>query len=243
MKKYIIIFVASIFGCRQIEIDIKKKSTLINIEVGRTLNVDTIGRPIFKYKNDSEIILADTFKLKNNNKLIIFPTRINGKDTLNYRLINEKLDTVFNKFEIDNKVNMPLYYYDIKKNDKDFNNYFILTYTHNTHENYFILYDKRNCKSEFGLEMSRFSLKWHDLNKDLIIFEDCENNYKKYIYNLNKKNKTLIDPTKFKILVDTCKMFQNNWNKLYVKKISKDYYYLRGLDRCNPKTEFKLLIN
>jgi hypothetical protein len=203
--------------------------------------VDSLGKPVFHYKNDTEIILADTFKLKNNYKLIIFPTRVKEMDYLNYRLIGNRLDTVFEKFEIDNFANMPMYFLNSEKGDKDFKNYFILTYTYHTHETYFILYDKRNCKSIFGSEMSRFSLKWYDFKKELLIFEDCENDYKKYIYDVNKKTKTLIDPNKFKVTVDTCAMYQNNWSKLYVKRVTDKYYFLGGLDYCNPNAEYKVL--
>lgn len=237
MKKYILAFIVICASCKKEPL--KSVEEVIKDTKELPVNIDHLGDPLYEIK-------PDTIKLKNDYTLIIYPFKMQGKDSLNYRLVGNKRDTIFKKYELDIKKNLPGF--DKENNDRDFKNHFILTYTFNTHDTYFVLYDKQSCKSEFGSEMSRFSLKWSDQRKELLIFEDCDDDYKKYIYDVNTKIKTLIDVTKLGSVDKSdsyrsrCDLWQNNWSSLYVKKINKGYYYLGGVSNCEPNKEFKIKI-
>lgn len=256
MKKttIILVFFVIFISCKRDVIHAKNevfKDTIKELP----LRKDDFGNPIFSYKNHliddagnnfeeyGDEIKADTIKLKNNYTLIIFPTRVRGKDSLNYRLIGNKVDTIFEKYEIDSENQMPYYVEDV-----DFRYYFTLQYSLNTHSIYFMLYDKRSGKAVFLNNYVSNVLRKVDLKKELLIFEDEDNNDKKYIYDVNTKTKTFIDVDKLSTKGKNnnysvrCDLWQNNWSALYVKRISNGYYYLGGLSDCEPNKEFKLKI-
>lgn len=251
---YILVFFMIFISCKR-EVIHSKNEVFKDTIKELPLRKDDFGNPIFSYKNHliddagnnfeeyGDEIKADTIKLKNNYTLIIFPTRVRGKDSLNYRLIGKKTDTIFEKYEIDSENQMPYYVEDV-----DFRDCFALQYSLNTHSIYFMLYDKRSGKAVFSNNYVSNALRKVDLKKELLIFEDEDNNYKKYIYDVNTKTKTFIDVTKLGSVDKSdsyrsrCDLWQNNWSSLYVKKINKGYYYLGGLSYCKPNKEFKIKI-
>jgi hypothetical protein len=263
MKNYILIFFVICISCKE-----KTLKTIKTVEKdtikGMLPRVDKFGNPIFAYKHHliddtgnnfveyGEEIEPDTIKLKNNYILIIFPTRVRGKDSLNYRLVGNKIDTIFQKIELDDEKYTPNYYEypiyttgnKIIRKKADFYDFFILNFRLSDC-NHFMLYDKRSGKAVFSNDND---LRNFDLKKELLIFDDWDDNYKKYIYDVNTKTKTFIDVKKLSSIGKSenyrtrCDMWQDNWRSLYVKRVSNGYYYLGGLSDCNPNKEFKLKI-
>jgi hypothetical protein len=228
------ILILVFFSCKNIEERRKSTTNIAKDTVEKKMKIDSLGNPVFAYQNSNETIKIDTFKLKNNYKLIIFPRRLKGKDSLYYRLIGTKTDTILLKLEVESRKNMP-YYYD----NLDFENYMFFQYTQGTSHNYFLIYNKQTGKPILNNNNGHFILKSFDLKYELIIYDDEQDNYKKYIYDVNKNDKVQINPNDFKIK-EGCASWYNSWDDLKIKRATYNYYFLGGFDSCNPNAEFKL---
>ncbi len=96
MKKLMLfILILVFFSCKKTEEKRKSTTNITKDTVQNKILINSFGNQMFAYQNPNETIKIDTFNLKNNYKLIIFPSRSKGKNSLNYRLIGAKSDTKF----------------------------------------------------------------------------------------------------------------------------------------------------
>lgn len=181
----------------------------------------TIDTIFFDDRGDT--IQTQTTYLKNNYKLIIFPARYKNEGIINFRLINGKKDNTYLLVETF-IANYRPYYEGI-----DFQNYFALHSNGGGTSNfYFWLYDK-----ETGNQVLRGITGDFDLKNELILYTDEDDEYKIFIYDVNTKVKTLIDLPYELMDKQECTKYNNSSKTLYIKRVTKEYYYL-AFEICEP---------
>ncbi|MFD1604845.1 hypothetical protein ACFSJW_06030 [Flavobacterium artemisiae] len=162
--------------------------------------------------------------LKNNYKLIIFPA-LNKKNegVINFRLIHNNKENT--QLLVDTFIaNYRPYYEGV-----DFQNYFTLQSNGGGTSNYYFwLYEK-----ETGNEILTGICGDFDLKNELILYTDEDNGYNKYIYDVNTKVKTLIELPYELMDKHECTKYNNSPKTLYIKKVTKEYYYL-AFEICEP---------
>jgi len=235
MKQLFYILFICTLGCNKTTSKEDLNNSIQKTIVSKNSKSDSIVNPIFKYEDNGNIIKTDTFKLKNSYTLIIYPTNdsIEKSAVINYRIISKKFDKTF--LLSDNlKENYIPYFKNI-----DFQNYFALHSNGGGTSNlYFWLYDKRT-----GIEVladSNFKIQLDfDLKNELILYTDENNEYKKFIYDINTKVKTLVDiPKSF---ADKQECTRNDYFEkyAYIKRVTDKYYYL-GFRDCPSTIEFRV---
>lgn len=199
--------------------DIKEKTNVTEV-VKDTIFVDDRG----------DTIKLQTYKLKNDYKLIIFPAWNENEKVLNFRLIHNKSDNTY----LLNDTFKSSYFKKFK--EIDFNNYFALhSNGGGTSHFYFWLYDKESGKEVLkGIEI------YFDLINDLIIYEDEDDDYKIFVYDVNTKIKTLVKIPDAIYDKYICTHSSYSENTLIIRGITNDFYYL-GFKCCDPlKVNFKV---
>ena len=184
------------------------------------------------FDDRGDTIETQTAYLKNNYKLIIFPTLDeNNEDVINFRLINGKKDNTYLLVETF-KANYRPYYEEV-----DFQNYFALhSNGGGTSHFYFWLYDK-----ETGNEVLTGITGNFDLKNELILYTDEDDDYNLFIYDVNTKVKTFIDLPYDLMDKQECTKYNNSPKTLYIRRVTKEYYYL-AFRICEPEklVEFKV---
>lgn len=187
-------------------------------------SIDTV---FFNEKGDT--IKSQISFLKNNYKLIIFPTLDKNERVIKFRLINEKKDNTYVLVESLQENHRPYY------EGVDFQNYFALhSNGGGTSKSYFWLYNK-----ETGDEILTGISGDFDLKNELILYTDEDNGYQKFIYDVNTKLKTLVDiPKSF---ADEHECTRNDYfeKSSYIKRVTDKYYFIAFKD-CSPTVEFKV---
>lgn len=187
------------------------------------------------FDDHGDTIKPQTFYLKNNYKLFIFPSKdsIGKNDILNYEIISKNLKKTF-LLSDDLTQNHILHYDGI-----DFQNYFTLHSNGGTKNYYFWLYDKHSGQE--ALTDSYFKIQRDfDLKNELILYEDEDNDYNLFIYDVNTKAKTLIEIPSELIGKDECTKYNDFYKSVYIKRVTKKYYYL-GFRSCEPsRIEFRI---
>jgi len=233
MKQLFCIFFICTLGCNKTTQKEDLRKSIEKTIVTKNSESDSVVNPIFKYEENGDIIRADTFKLKNNCTLIIYPSKdsIEKKNVINYRIITKNSDKTF-LLSDDLEENYIPYFKNI-----DFNNYFVLHSNGGGTKNlYFWLYDKRT-----GLEVltdNNFKIQLDfDLKNELILYDD---EYNLHIYDINTKIKTLIKIPSDLMDKQECTKYNDAYKSIYIKRISKEYYYL-GFRDCEPSSlEFRV---
>ncbi|KUJ59689.1 hypothetical protein AR687_21740 [Flavobacteriaceae bacterium CRH] len=175
------------------------------------------------YDEQGDTIETQTAHLKNNYKLIIFPARDKNHEVLNYRLIKGKKDNTYLLLD-PYQTNRRFYYQGV-----DFKNYFALHSNGGGTSNfYFWLYDK-----ETGNEVLTGITGDFDLKNELILYTDEDDEYKRFIYDVNTKVKTLINLPYDLMDKHECTQYINSPKTLYIKRVTKKYYYL-AFEICEP---------
>ncbi|MFQ6603688.1 hypothetical protein [Flavobacterium sp. C3NV] len=189
-------------------------------------SIDTV---FFDEKGDT--IKSQTANLKNNYELIIFPALDKKSEgVINFRLITDKKDNTYllaSTFQ----ANRRPYYKGI-----DFQNYFALhSNGGGTSKFYFWLYCKAAGEEIFkGIELD------FDLKNELILYEDEDNDYNLFIYDVNTKVKTLIELPYDVMFKQECTKYNDSYKSIYIKRVTKEYYYF-GFKDCEPLSiEFKV---
>ncbi|WP_409416566.1 hypothetical protein [Flavobacterium sp. PS2] len=200
-----------------------------NEEKKITKTIDTV---FFDEKGDT--IKSQTAYLKNNYKLIIFPALDKkNKGIINFRLINGKKDNTY-LLASTFIANYRPYYEGV-----DFQNYFALhSNGGGTSNSYFWLYDKETGNEVLTYSYFKIRLDF-DLKNELILYEDEDNEYKKFIYDVNTKTKTLVDiPKSF---ADKQECTRNDYfeKASYIKRVTDKYYFIAFKD-CPSSVEFKI---
>lgn len=220
MKNKILIILLICFISCKTEPD-KTNNTKKNVN---QVSVDTA----FIDEHTGDAIVADTFHLKNNYKLITFPALDKGKKVINFRLIKGKKDNTYLLTDSFESPTIPIY------DGKDFKKYFALHATFGTHNSYFWLYDKETGEDFFtGIGMD------FDLKNELILYADEDDDYKFFIYDVNSKAKTFIDIPYELMGKHECTSYNDSYKTIYIKRASNEYYYL-GFRDCPSKIEFKI---
>ena len=179
-------------------------------------------------EHTGDSIIADTFYLKNNYKLIIFPTLDKGKEVINFRLIKDKKDNTYLLTDTLESPYIPIY------QSKDFKNYFVLHASFGTHNPYFWLYDKKTGKEVFtGIERD------FDLKNELILYEDENNDDNLFIYDVNTKAKTLVNIPSDLIGKYECTKYNDFYKSIYIKYVTDKYYFIAFKD-CPSTVEFRV---
>ena len=186
------------------------------------------------FDDHGDTIKPQTFYLKNNYKLFIFPSKdsIGKNDILNYKIISKNFEKPFLLSE-DLTQNHILYYEGI-----DFQNYFALHSNSGTKNYYFWLYDKHSGQEVLTDSYFKIQLDF-DLKNELILYTDEDNGYKKFIYDIKTKTKTLVDiPKSF---TDKQECTRNDYfeKSSYIKRVSDKYYFIAFKD-CPLAVEFKV---
>lgn len=218
-NKILIILLICFISCKTDpnKITNKKKSE-------KQVSVDTA----FIDEHTGDTIVADTFHLKNNYKLIIFPALDKGKKVINFRIVKEKKDNTYLLTDTFDSPYIPIY------QGNDFKKYFVLHASFGTHNSYFWLYDKETGEEVFtGIGMD------FDLKNELILYADKDDDYKFFIYDVNSKAKTLITIPSDLMDKQECTKYNDSYKTIYIKSVSKEYYYL-GFRYCPSKIEFKV---
>lgn len=220
MKKVILFFfIILIVSCKhdKYENNIKNKK-----EIEKVVDTTSI--------NDGfNAIKTLTYYLKNDYKLIIFPALERGKKVINFRLINGKKD---NTYFLSDRFESP--FIEVYQN-KDFQNYFTLHSNLGTHNPYFWLYEKETGKEVFTGVGRDF-----DLKNELILYEDEDKDYNLFVYDVNTKVKTLIEIPSELMEKQECTKYNDSYKTIFIKRVSKEYYYL-GFKSCEPSSvEFKV---
>ena len=188
----------------------------------------SIDSVFFDDKGDT--IKQQIANLKNNYNLIIFPALDKKNEgIINLRLINGKKDNTYVLVETFQANHRPYY------EGVDFQNYFALhSNGGGTSKSYFWLYEKETGKEVFtgiGIDF--------DLKNELILYVDEDDNYNEFIYDVNKKTKTLIDiPKSF---ADKHECTRNDYfeKTSYIKRVAEKYYFIAFRD-CPSTVEFKV---
>ncbi|WP_268847581.1 hypothetical protein [Flavobacterium aestivum] len=196
--------------------DFKEKAVQITKE---TVFIDKSG----------DTIKTDSFNLKNNYKLIIFPAIENNEEVINFRLIKGKKDNTY--LLVDTFIaNYMRYFHEI-----DFHDYFVLHGNGGgTSHSYFWLYDKATGKEELTGITHDF-----DLKNELILYEDEGKDYELFIYDVNTKKKTLIDIPKSFLDKHICMQYNDSEKYLFIKDVTKDYYLL-AFKNCPSSIVYKI---
>ncbi|MBE8725795.1 hypothetical protein C4F50_12655 [Flavobacterium sp. KB82] len=194
-------------------------------------SIDTV---FFDEKGDT--IKSQTASLKNNYKLIIFPALDKNKEVINFRLINGKQDKTF--LLADTFIaNYRPYYEGI-----DFENYFALhSNGGGTSNYYFWLYDKQTGDEVLTDGSFKIQLDF-DLKNELILYIDEDNDYNLFVYDVNRKTKTLVDiPKSF---TDKQECTRNDYfeKTSYIKRVTADYYFI-AFKNCSSSIEFRVKKN
>ena len=216
MKKGItvIILILALTGC------VKKQS----------LNVDLTGvvETVFMY-DDGDTIKSKVYTLKNDYQLIVFPRKGKQGNELCFMLCGKNIDKIIYTDFISS------YKYTAYCNTHfDFMNYVAISKSGGSN-NYFFLFDKRTGKEcLYGLDISS------DLENELIIYADEDNDYKKYVYDVNSKAKTWINIDAIDNK-DRCMEVNEVWKTLYIKRKTDKYYYI-GVGLCDESLEYKIQI-
>lgn len=183
------------------------------------------------FDEQGDTIKSQTAYLKNNYKLIIFPALDKKNEgVINLRLINGKKDNTY-LLASTFIANYRPYYEGV-----DFQNYFALHSNRGgTSKFYFWLYDKASGNVVLtGIRVD------FDLKNELILYTDEDDEYKNFIYDINTKVKTLVDiPKSF---ADKHECTRNDYfeKSSYIKRVTKEYYYL-GFKDCDPlSVEFRV---
>lgn len=176
------------------------------------------------FNDRGDTIETQTAYLKNNYKLIIFPALDKKNEgVINFRLVNGKKDNTYLLVE-SFIANYCPYYEGI-----DFQNYFALHSNGGGTSNfYFWLYDK-----ETGNEVLTGITGNFDLKNELILYTDKDDEYKIFIYDVNTKVKTFIDLPYELMDKHECTQYNNSPKTLYIKQVTKEYYYL-AFSICEP---------
>jgi hypothetical protein len=218
-NKILIILLICFISCKT---DNKKSQKVEEKKIIKS--IDTV---FFNEKGDT--IKSQISYLKNNYKLIIFPTLDKNEQVIKYRLINKKKDNIYVLVETFQANHQPYY------EGVDFQNYFAL-YSNGggKSKSYFWLYNK-----ETGNEILTGISGDFDLKNELILYTDEDNGYQKFIYDVNTKSKTLVDiPKSF---ADEHECTRNDYfeKSSYIKRVTDKYYFIAFKD-CSPMVEFKV---
>lgn len=186
-------------------------------------SIDTIF-----FDEQGDTIKSQTAYIKNNYKLIIFPALDKKNEgVINFRLINGKKDNTY-LLASTFIANYRPYYEGV-----DFQNYFALhSNGGGTSNSYFWLYDKRT-----GNEVLTGIRGDFDLKNEVILYTDENNDYKKIIYDIKTKAKTIVDiPKSF---TDKQECTRNDYfeKSSYVKRVTDKYYFIAFKD-CPSTIEF-----
>nr|WP_315222329.1 hypothetical protein [uncultured Flavobacterium sp.] len=185
------------------------------------------------FDEHGDTIKSQTAYLKNNYKLIIFPALDKKNEgVINFRLINGKKDNTY-LLASTFIANYRPYYKEV-----DFQNYFALhSNGGGTSNSYFWLYDKETGNEVLTYSYFKIQLDF-DLKNELILYIDDDDNT--YIYDVNTKIKTLIAIPSDLMDKQECTKYNDAYKSIYIKRISKEYYYL-GFRYCEPSSlEFRV---
>lgn len=217
-NKILILLLICFISCKM---DNRKSS---NEEKETRKSINTV---FFDEKGDT--IQLQTSRLKNNYKLIIFPTLDKNKEVIKFRLINGKKDNTYLLVETFTANHRPYY------EGVDFQNYFTLhSNGGGTNKSYFWLYDKQT-----GNEVLTGIRGDFDLKNELILYTGEDNEYKKFIYDVNTKVKTLVDIPKSFADKEECTRNDYFEKSSYIKRVTDKYYFIAFKD-CPSKIEFRV---
>jgi hypothetical protein len=219
-SKILIILLILIIGC-------KREENKVNVNKNRGLEGKT--KPYFIDEQSHDTIKPQSFYLKNNYKLIIFPAQVENKNVVNFRLIKGQSDNTYllsDTFRLN---------YIKEYNNVDFKDYFALHSNGGGTSNlYFWLFEKETGKVCLtGIQQD------FDLKNELILYVDEDNEYKIFIYDVNSKAKTLVDIPKSFRDKHICMQYNDYEKYLFIKNVTKKYYFL-AFKNCPTSIIYKI---
>ncbi|PAM94572.1 hypothetical protein B4N84_11365 [Flavobacterium sp. IR1] len=221
-SKIVLFLLICFISCK---VDEKESSKKQEKKIAHSLS-DTI----FVDDEGVDTIKAYSYNLKNKYKLTIFPAWDNDKKVIKFRLLKDQKENVYSLNDIF------VAKYSKKYNNIDFEKYFALhSNGGGTSKFYFWLYDKETGKECLtGIERD------FDLKNELILYEDEDDQYKLFVFDVNTKIKTLVEIPQSFMNKQECTKYGNALDNLVINKVSNDYYYFGFGDFCPSIAVFKV---
>lgn len=224
MKKLIqtltVLFLMS--SCGRLLKDNKSQTVIVNDAEPKV----QLNSGVFLYDESNDTIRTDTFRLKNNYKLIVFPSKNKDNDKYIYfNFLGKGVDTIIMSDVISTKKNSV--YFD----NSDFDNFFAIKQNGGS-SIFFFLFDKekhRQCLNGLQVEF--------DLINELIIFKDDK--YNLYLFDCKSEKKIPINIPFNKLKKYDCIKYGNIENEINIKRVSRNYYYF-GFDICDSIVSFRV---
>jgi hypothetical protein len=167
---------------------------------------------IFLYDHSIDTIKTDTFLLKNNYKLIVFPSRNEENDSqINFNFLGKDVDTIIMSDAISTKKNT--IYFD----NSDFTNFFVIKQNGGTNVNFFLFDKDKRSQCLNGLQVK------FDFINELIIYKDDK--YNLFLFNCKSKKSIPINIPYNKLKKYDCMKYGNIESEITIKKVSDDFYY------------------
>lgn len=181
---------------------------------------------IFLYDESSDTIKIDTFFLKNNFKLVVFPNNIEENDSrINFNFLGKDIDTIIMSDIISTRKNTV--YFD----GSDFSNFFAIKQNGGANINFFLFNKKKRNKRLIGLEVK------FDLKNELIIYKDEK--YNLFLFDCKSNKNIPIDIPYNELKKYDCMKYGNIESEINIKKISNHFYYF-GFNLCDSTVTFKI---
>lgn len=226
MKKLIqiliVIFLISICGRL-----LKKDKTNQTVTGNQNSNSQKqFNSKIFLYDGGNDIIKTDTFLLKNNFKLVVFPNNVEeNENRINFNFLGKDIDTIIMSDVISTRKNTV--YFD----GSDFSNFFAIKQSGGTNIKFFLFDKKKLNQCLIGLEVK------FDLKNELIIYKDEK--YNLFLFDCKSNEKIPINIPYNELKKYDCIKYGNIENEINIKKVSTHFYYF-GFNLCDSIVTFKL---
>jgi hypothetical protein len=204
----------------------KDKTTETAIINDNHKSKEQLNNEVFLYDESNDTVKKNTFFLKSNFKLIVFPTRNEENDNqINFALLGKNIDTIIKYDVISTKKNTA--YFD----GSDFSNFFAIKQSGGANTKFW-LFDKTNhIQSINGLQVK------FDLKNELIIYKD--DNYNLFLFDCNSRKNIPINIPFNELKKYDCMKYGNIENEIDIKKVSDHFYYFR-FNICDSIVSFRI---
>jgi hypothetical protein len=187
---------------------------------------EKLNNGIFLYDESQDTIKTDTFLLKNDYKLIVFPNRIEeSENRINFNFLGKDIDTIIMSDVISTRKNTV--YFD----GSDFSNFFAIKQSGGTNIKFFLFDKKKLNQSLIGIEVK------FDLKNELIIYKDEK--YNLFLFDCKSNRNIPINIPYNELKKYDCMKYGNIESEINVKKVSNYFYYF-GFNLCDSTVIFKI---
>ena len=218
----ILIILFLISGCGRLV----KNDKTTEIGIVKNKSEEHFENKFFLCDHSIDTIKTDTFPLKNNYKLIVFPSRNEESDSqINFNFLGKDVDTIIMSDAISTKKNT--IYFD----NSDFTNFFAIKQNGGTNVNFFLFDKDKRIQCLNGLQVK------FDFINELIIYKDDK--YNLFLFNCKSKKSIPINIPYNKLKKYDCLKYGNIESEITIKKVSDDFYYF-GFNLCDSVVSFRV---